>query len=1586
MDSVDLINSVANATDANIDPALGVAIAQGSDNVGDATTAAQATLNTQKAIQWVQQARIQDKNTQRTWFNQLSPTDQQVISSFGYKPPAKEASGLMGVLHAANNWGNNVMAQGAKDVGNFFSGQAKQAADIVGSGLRASQHVIRTEADIWATTTKHPQNVTAGAVEPLPGGASPVAPVAVNAPFTLPRRLFRDIADIGEVITHQTPKQLAQSWNTTEHGEHYVLPEVKQQVVDVHGPLIADLANRVISGEKFSSIVQSYPAGDGPEQQQGVAKTLTSDPDLVDAVNRLQAGKVSLGRMFVGADNLYKDPEHAGLLSGEIDGIYDWYADPANHLLEAINSANEARYVVKTAEDVFAVSQKPAAWAKMNDIAADIATGDASAFRMKNAAIADQYNALRAADATTPEKVTQYFANKVAESGIIAGRAGSAAPVLETSLPHLTWAGQTRLAAKGALSDAIDYLADTPARIKGIQATDTIEGVQQVGKSPLNNWTNPVANAQTAIGRTIRAATTIVPDSFNAYEPAANLKLADMLTALGMPKANTDQIVNLFANTTSLLKKGDIYVGAMDQAFHAAGMYQTSDGAKAATEVLDNIRESIANSHLSFGDTASMTEGVRTYNSPLTPTQAEDIGDWQLPSYKTTMATAKRVSVARSTFGVINQPWVDAAMTRIWKLGNILRLGAGGRLAGDEAMNYILREGLDSWQQGFAANRMAEALNDTGPPGAVARLISHIPSKNLVGVEDKAGLFQAYLNDFMARAGYSGLGDDSREAMRIYVENGGADNSMFDKLRASNGNAGGYVDDPATLHEVAMQGKATPLTYSDPIRRYNPTEEGAHLILAKQYAGIAKDPLMMQALESQGGPDITEMVGRVKQGEAVRQSSDRLNQLADAIQADPKWGMIPRAHATPGGAALADNLVTERQLALNNAQKIMDHVDQLTTDAQGRPVEGIRDYLLNNGHSPTPAALAQIPVDNLPQSFYGPSLIPVNQSGIAGFTGKGMDLLVGRPMDALARGPEYLGNYIDNMTELRNGATAPAVLLRQAIEDGNEPAQKSAESTLHLLASQRAYDQTIPFVHQPELRSALSIQMRNLWPYQYAQEQFIKRWAKAFYYSPEAIRQAQLTASGLMHFGLVHKDPDTGQTYFDYPMVGAVQDAVTKAMGVMHMPAYLSINPNLRGNVMSLSPGTERLAVPSLSPFGTISLDLVTGMFPELKPLKDTIVGPAGANQSFLHQILPTTMGRIADVITSDPSNSAQYASAMNQAMAYLESTGHGLPETATLNDKKQWMARLKNWTRAIMVTRVIYGFSGPASPENQINPDNWNQDFTKLLNTGLSYDNAMKEFMKVHPDARADTIYQSASESGAPIPSTDASLAWMQKNADFLKSYPFAGAWFIPQSSAEGPFSQPAYTYSLAENLRTKKSPDQFYNDIKFAEDAPNYFNAEADKNAQVLAAANNPALKKQLEEKWTADSQYYLSQHPVFAAGLTGSQPTDPLSLGGKQLRTQAIGQMQLAITDPRLPQSDQTTHISQLFTSYIDYQNQIDQYSGNRTAVATKARAALNQRFADDVTYFVQQHPDVQGAFNKLIRPDISQYITKYIGATS
>ena len=536
-----------------------------------------------------------------------------------------------------------------------------------------------------------------------------------------------------------------------------------------------------------------------------------------------------------------------------------------------------------------------------------------------------------------------------------------------------------------------------------------------------------------------------------------------------------------------------------------------------------------------------------------------------------------------------------------------------------------------------------------------------------------------------------------------------------------------------------------------------------------------------------------------------------------------------------------------------------------------------------------------------------------------------------------------------------------------------------------------AISDVVPFLDSHEFKTQFAEYGKGLMPFWYAEENFLKRWARALNQEgPAMIRKAQLTYMGIKEAGLIRTDAN-GKDWFVYPGSGLLIETVSKmfptmgaeyAMGIMFQAPTDRILPGM----------TPQFGTPSFNPLVTMPMAIVAGQFPELVPLQRAVTGDLVASRGIVDQIIPTTFKNIFTAFSKDESAGSKYASAQMAAIAYLEANGHGLPPEANAGDIEQFMDRVRGHARIILIAQAVGGFTMPGAPTaveaedtgfgafNVQDPgEMFNDEYLSLVRL-LGVEAGTAKFLEMNPDADpsdianpnpilAYTTPRSVSESGAPIYATEDALGFFIDNQDYFADAPYAAPWLFPPSDGTEPRSQYAADQMVAAGMRKQRSPEEFLRALKFKQGASEYFAIE-DKYLDAISLAtqqNNKQLADDLKTRMEWEKSIFRAGHPLFAEELQSSDNRDR--------RKRVIDEMQYVIDDPALPDTPQARPIRMAMRAFNQYRTELAVLSEDRSNVGRAQVAALKERYAVYMNQLIEENPGIMSFWNSILKPESS-----------
>jgi hypothetical protein len=563
-------------------------------------------------------------------------------------------------------------------------------------------------------------------------------------------------------------------------------------------------------------------------------------------------------------------------------------------------------------------------------------------------------------------------------------------------------------------------------------------------------------------------------------------------------------------------------------------------------------------------------------------------------------------------------------------------------------------------------------------------------------------------------------------------------------------------------------------------------------------------------------------------------------------------------------------------------------------------------------------------------------------------------------------------------------------------------ARDKAYETAKEYAAEYAIRDIMPYIDTHEVRSQFADWARGYLPFWYAEENFLKRWARIFSLEGPAgslarARQLQLMANGLRTMGIVRDDPN-GNSYFVYPGSDLLIETVSKIPGVDLLP----ISAMLQTPTDRMIPGfNPQFGAPGFSPLIAVPIEVATYLFPEsprVTEFQRNVMGDLSVNQNVLGMVMPAQVVNTFKAIYefTEPYNSTgneRINSAMMSAIANLEATGQGLTDNPQANEIDEYLRKVRNHARIIVLSQALAGWftPGPAqalqTPEGQTsisfltdgqisNPSEVLQATFFELIKNLGIEEGTISYLERFPENTIEnvlepiayTVSRTESVSGAPLPRSEDGIQFYTDNKLLLDQYPFAGPWLLPQDAAElDDASQYAYDAAMINGLRVRKSPDEFLRELKYREGSTIYFSARKEYLDQTayLQEMKRPAAVKALKQKWEIFAQYWKATHPVFADQLVSSD--------ARERRQNVLDQMRYLLNDPLTPKASHFDSMKTLMDTFDYFNQERSRLNLVRTAAGRSKTELLKKNFEDWVTSFVLANPKVNSFWLTVLRPE-------------
>lgn len=434
---------------------------------------------------------------------------------------------------------------------------------------------------------------------------------------------------------------------------------------------------------------------------------------------------------------------------------------------------------------------------------------------------------------------------------------------------------------------------------------------------------------------------------------------------------------------------------------------------------------------------------------------------------------------------------------------------------------------------------------------------------------------------------------------------------------------------------------------------------------------------------------------------------------------------------------------------------------------------------------------------------------------------------MGRSLARFTREPIFVANYLDARDFLR------PIEKRLAEEFGQEHATKWAVEN----AYERAYATTMSYVDNPNVRSQLAWNVRNVARFYRAQEDFYRRMMRTVRNNPLAIQRLNLAWHALDETGFVHED-EFGDKYFVWPGNKATLtgiNTVTSLFGINVLEG--GALTEFTSKVSMLTPSADpNAAFPTLAgPWGATAFTGLMKIFPQLKSFQDEIMGEYSVGRSYWETVVPTNAKKSVDLfnlafkLNDELDSDTVYADSARSAIQVYASTGlieqgkqYSNTEIADIKDNLNIMAS------DITILRTLAGPTLPAAVS--VNPQTVT-DFAKTmgisgmrkifvelleLNDG-DYSLAYSKFVKSNPGLSIFTVSENENpDSFGNFQATRETEKFITENEELFKLSKTGSAFFAPQ---EGVRSLGAWKYLASMGAKAPKNVLTYFNEMVTAE-----------------------------------------------------------------------------------------------------------------------------------------------------------------------
>jgi hypothetical protein len=586
------------------------------------------------------------------------------------------------------------------------------------------------------------------------------------------------------------------------------------------------------------------------------------------------------------------------------------------------------------------------------------------------------------------------------------------------------------------------------------------------------------------------------------------------------------------------------------------------------------------------------------------------------------------------------------------------------------------------------------------------------------------------------------------------------------------------------------------------------------------------------------------------------------------------------------------------------------------------------------------------------------------------------EFMVTRPMQRIVRKPMFVGSYMKHRQETHKFEL-------KLIGQGWQP--ENAKRLASDMAWGQALNDVVQLIDNPARTSQFSVLARNVWMFERAQEDAIRRWFRVLGSRPENLEYAHLYVHAGQTTGILDRDPE-GNLILTYPGSGALIELfmhVGQLVGLGERSVKIPHVDDLTTRLDFLNPSIINPFGYSATPLVSIPLDFLGVAIPGDEMFKQDIElateGEIGSNagRGWYETFMPTAVNRLVELMGDQDSLGSTVGSAAASAMQNLAATGQ-LPDGSNMDESQDFVTNLQTQTWNALVGRALFSFFAPGAtglPElgGQGEAD-WSyrergiqglHDEFRAIVGELGYDKAIVAWAELHPERLIFDVGRTQVGATSATVSTSLDAAnWMYENRDLFdeSTYRSVAAYFVPNYPGE--FDRSAWNSMLEIGVRQYKDLDQFYRQILERNATTVWFEARDAEEAELAEAREQGVEIEPIEEKWARAKEEIRARYPILQLYLQ-----DPSREAKRQEQVRALERM---VNDPELSgRIPEIPGVVEMLNLHAQYQEAGELLRGQRSQQASTQRQMLESQYHLRMQEIIARYPGLNDLYQGVFR---------------
>jgi len=556
---------------------------------------------------------------------------------------------------------------------------------------------------------------------------------------------------------------------------------------------------------------------------------------------------------------------------------------------------------------------------------------------------------------------------------------------------------------------------------------------------------------------------------------------------------------------------------------------------------------------------------------------------------------------------------------------------------------------------------------------------------------------------------------------------------------------------------------------------------------------------------------------------------------------------------------------------------------------------------------------------------------------------------------------------------------------------------------------QRAMTLTSSFIDDHRIRSNFQTMVNTAVPFWFAEDTFLRRFARGLAHNPLMLRNLNLFTGALRDMGVVQKDqhgnhilviPYSGDT------VGYVMELADK-MPVVNRVFGGNLGSVAKPNLASslhVIPGydLDRMGQMGFGPLLSIPINLVANIDSTIrKTFENNLSGgrftPENRGEVVWSAVVPQVIARpVSAIMDGFGFESKGKIKAQMEVIKYLGLHGQ-LPTPEEIASQpnpevfmERFMDKVAQMGRQYSLLQTMSWWAGPATARlhDLMNNEAFerNQDLWDLVGNGVPWEEAYGMWMEkiIAEEGEFDPFVHTPFMVGthkkgtvAVLETTEQANDWIVDNNPFINNFPNTAAFFMDRGfdSDDDDYEADAKARLVAHGLLELQTPVEYLNEVYYKSAMPQYQKMKTDYLEKKYALLANKQDTSALDRQWDADNLQFMTSNPVFAKEYQGGRSRDK--------REASMKEIELLVNNPdKVPEGPYKADLLLVMGIATQMEKDLFKLKGQTTGEATELRNNVKVMVYLTLRDFVRGKPWLNEIYYSLVLPLLGEnFVAKF-----